>query len=375
MIREIHTFPQVVLSSGQGKVGFRRWILDPCEDLDDFLNKVCDSRFVKWTDNGLGKGVVDYNTVPVQIQVGPLDEKMLVRNGGDVDDRLMQSNATLVTCQYQFMLIHNCWPTSFGSKPKHFKGSTLSMEIKGSGQFLLVSPTGLAPGGSIANVCTDPSQNTRILVPITEYHITNDRLKQQQLDYILTPIQGRKPFKHLEGRVNRDTFLNEVPGTLLFDTYHLNETFAPDPSDPVRYRLTVVFRARHIWPGKTGDIPDGTIDPPDGPAKASGSPPSRKEAYGWNWDYKLFAEKDKNGNNVAGFGWRYILMKDQLGSNATLMPRYLYSTFCGMFYPLTNQGLDEAETECNQQDCSDGSLGAASSQAGLELDASSSEGP
>ncbi len=322
MIKEIPIFPQFVTDTGRGKLGQRCWTLDCCEDnIDKFLAKVAKSHWRSWN------GDVDSNTVPVSIQVGAFDEKLNMKHDmsddphWDIDVPLLKPSTIKVLAQYQFLLFSNCWPLAKsdpGAKPEHPKDTVLSLEVKGSGQFLTINPTAVRAGGG-AQEAIPPSQMSRIIIPIAEYHLVCERLTRQQCAAILNPPDGRQAWKNMEGCVNDDTFLGERPGTLVFDTWSLGEMFVPDPDDPVRWRLTVSLRDRSVW-DRSGRIPREPAPPPfsyGGPSAGPGG----SEAYGWNWDYHV------NGNEG---GWAYILMKDK-DSPTGFMPRYPYRKFKKLF--------------------------------------------
>ena len=333
MIKEIPIFPQFVTDTGRGKLGQRCWTLDCCEDnIDKFLAKVAKSHWRSWN------GDVDSNTVPVSIQVGAFDEKLNMKHDmsddphWDIDVPLLKCGTTKVVAQYQFLLFSNCWPldkTKAGTKPEHPKDTVLSLEIKGSGQFLTINPMALRGAGSAQAAC-DPSMMNRIVIPITEYHLVCERLTRQQCAAILSPKDPLQAWKNMEGCVNDDEFLGEKPGTIVFDTWSLGEMFVADPDDPVRWRLGVNLRCREVW-DREGKLPDADLQPPPYPDGPSASMPggSGKESIGWNWDYHT---------DGARGSWQYIQMLDDqpyilkigLGP-AGVRPRYPYRKFAGMF--------------------------------------------
>lgn len=341
MIQEIAVNPQMVLSSAQGYVGTRRWVLDPCDNLCDFLRLVGDSR---WPDGRTkNKGVFLSNVVPISITVGPLDERATIIEQGKTkrkvtgreEDRTLGDlpvfSKTLVTAQYQFLHIRDAWPSSI-PKPKHARNTTLSLRIRNSGQFLVITPQAIAtPGGGWHPVI--PTSNIcRILIPIVEYHITCDRLTLHQFNKI-NPAEAKGsniPFKSRMGSVNRGLsrhddgmgrelgFLGAHPGTLLFDSCEVDQTFVPDVDNPVRYRITCVMRMRQVCEGNGYTSEVVPRFDPDG------------RAIGWNHDFGPY--RDSAGKDQVG--WHFIWLKNDAKKSPTDLaeiPRYPYQVFDDMF--------------------------------------------
>ena len=242
MINELEVFPQFTLSEAQGHVGVRRWTLDPCDDLAKFLRIVCKSHFPGYQDS-----------IPVQIQTGGLWEGVvLTREHARTYETLGEPpkyGKTLVVAQYALHRMTNKWPRHLTGtdesgqpvkKPYHPPGTTLSVRVRGSGQFLLVSPAGMRTGTMNELLCTPGTESlsasvgTRIVIPITEYHLTCDRMTLEQVnDAMRTPS-----WDDYQGSVNKYKFMGAPPGTLLFDGYESPETFACDVDEPLRYSLT-----------------------------------------------------------------------------------------------------------------------------------------
>jgi len=295
MIQEVPTFPLITLSASQGKIGTRKWILDPTDDIDNFVRRACKSHWPK-----------DPNTVPIQIQVGALDDRLRIDStDSDPFGILPQLGKILVVVQYQFLLIHNCWPVAIPT-PAHPVGTAMSLEVRGSGQFLFVNPIGFravgAPGVSTSTF--NYHDNCRIIVPLTEFHITCDRMTRADVDGAM-----HVPWRDREGYVNQDTFLNEARECLLFDGWNMRETFAPDVDDPVRYRLTAVLRSRRIWAA--------SHDPTEGTGAA----------LGWNHDYRVFTD----ASGAVRGGWMGIRLLDNVGGGGKMQKRYPTREFAHMF--------------------------------------------
>jgi hypothetical protein len=206
-------------------------------------------------------------------------------------------------------------------KPAHFKGTILTCQIKGSGQFLEVSPQGLQAGTQtlVVKEGIGHSINCRILIPITEYHLTCDRLTQAQVDTINPPNWNGNmnvlPWKMREGTVNSDVigtaFLGEPPETLLFETWNMEPTFVPNLDNPCRFRMSCVLRCRSILKlDSTGTIIDAS-----------------EPHYGWNHDYYVSGSKG---------GWTPITMKNNIGGDNEDVKRYLPVLFMAMFYAPNN---------------------------------------
>jgi len=187
--------------------------------------KVCKSHWPKQKD-----------AVVTSVQVGPYDEKLDLHGG--TWQKSMKCSDTLVVAQYQLLMMRDTrWPHCI-EKPRHPRGTVLTLRVRGSGQFLTMPPGAFVAkgaGGGPQQVLTQ-NDNCRMVIPITEYHITCDRLKADQVPN----------WKRREGTVNDSKFLGEKPGTLLFDTWEIDHSFAPDPKNPARYKLTCVLRSRDI---------------------------------------------------------------------------------------------------------------------------------
>jgi len=301
---ELNVNPRWVMSVGQGTVGVRKWLLDPCEDQIAFFKRVCKSH---WPGNR--------NMVPINVQAGDFDDQMELKKGSGPTDGGMGAlplcSQTLVVAQYQFLQIETCWPAMF-PKPMHIKGTVMSMDVKGSGQFILVSPNAFRAGGG--TVAFKPSDSCRFVIPITEYHVSCDRLTRAQVHQIMSPAANEWDLR--EGTVNSDEFMGIPPEGLNFDSWNAQPSLVPDPVDPVRWRLTAVLRKRQIWGALRAGQP---LNGPDGPGP-----------YGWNHDY----------TNVDGkWGWYRTRVLGGL-NGTTKVDRYtkvrFEDLFCGNATSATN---------------------------------------
>jgi hypothetical protein len=181
--------------------------------------------------------------------------------------------------------------------------------------------------------------NSRIRIPLTEYQIVCDRLTDAQLCAIMRDKRGRnRAWRDREGTVNSDVhgsahglFMNEDEGTLLFDTWTLDQTFAPDVDNPRRWRLSCVLKCREIN-DVLGPYPD--------------DPRANKYPIGWNHDYK----RDQEGK----LGWKFITMAMSGGSTESgwtphgdcregYVPRYPFATFWDLFCDAGRQQCDESQ--------------------------------
>ena len=354
-IQEVHVFPQTTLSEGQGLTGTRKWILDHDDEMDTFVRMVCESHWPGYPD-----------AIPVQVQTGSLWDGAIIKRDCPTDPRLTLTmgglpkyNKQQVVATYALHRMTNCWPEGT-PKPWHPDGTTLTMRIRGSGQMLLVSPAGMQAVAPSAFCGTDgvalgKSVGTRIVVPISEYHICCDRLTTDQVSDIHVAAGGHLDMRN--GTVNRDNtdfgrefqFLGCRPGTLLFDGYELVESNVCHPDSPRRWRLTVALKHRVILDsiGKIMTDCDGL-------------------AIGWNHDYI----------NVAGnsqWAWRFIQVRNpdvecQASNDDTsygsiggsigdeCMPRYAYSQFDRLFgvFELGDPSCDQEESEGDEfQECGD----------------------
>ena len=294
MIKELPVFPQFTLSSAQGRVGTRKFVLTAEENLSDFIGRACASN---WPG--------DANTVPVLIHVGLQSDPPRISGGigtstSNTLGNLLVFGETLVVVQYQFLHLTDAWSAAF-PKPNHPTGTTLTLSVKGSGQFLLITPDAVVAYDSesddpTAQIAADPAGNsTRIIVPITDYLLTCDRLTESQL----TDIFAANSWKNLEGTVNEAPFLDEPAECLMFDTWQMDDSFVPDLANPRRWKLTCCLRCRAI--------------PNANNTSASSASP---DFFGWNWDFEQG-------------GWKYIRIRTS--ASGLLEPRYKPVSFENLF--------------------------------------------
>lgn len=281
-IQKLPVFPQWTRSQGQGLVGTMKWVvIGSPKYLEAFLKRVCASHW---------PGVE--NTVPTMLQVGAYDEKLKIcPSAADNPFSLPHYKETLVVCQYQYLFLHDGWPSYIKQIPYHPPGTTLTLRVRGSGQFLTMQP-GAFVTNERAGIAFTSSENCRIVIPITEYHMTCDRLTDEQVPNDL---------KTREGTVNFDTFLGEKPQTLLMDTWELDPSFVPDMGkDLHRHKITVCVRCR--------DIAIKQPNPNLGPLGTTYA--------GWNHDY--------HGNR-----WVAIYIKEAAGKRLRYKP-WSFRTIFGM---------------------------------------------
>ena len=313
-------FPQGTLSTAQGFCGVRRWYLKGADrhGLRAVLKKVCDSHW---------PAEPDY--LPIAVQWGAADDKVQISNPVKLDDisnDLETYDHVLIVAQYQLLHIQDIWPVT--GKPAHPPGSILTLQVRGGGEMLQVDITGLSSiGGGGASLTPNPTWNNRIRIPLTEYHLTCDRLTDRQLCDIMKNIS----WQEREGTVNAETeedgglFLGEPEGTLLFDTWTLDQTFAPDVDNPRRWRLGCVLKCRHV-PYAGGTYPDSY-----GP---DGKPYNDMQGYpvGWNHDFARSKQRE--------IGWWFITMQAAEGEATTDSPmgggKKMTWTPHGDCYPVDN---------------------------------------
>lgn len=330
---ELAVFPQTTWSNTQGLIGVRKWALDKGDDLEDFTRIVANTHWPGQPD-----------AIPIQIQSGAFDEKVVVtrsctepRMTGNMGS-LPEYGKYLVVATYMLHNMTNCWPTGTEAfpgipKPCHLAGTTLNIKVRGSGQVLTVAPAGMHYASPLL-LCTPgaesltASMGTRIIVPVTEYHICCDRLTWQQVSTILA-------FRHwdlLQGCVNERypggaKFLGKEDETLLFDGYEIAESMVCHPDSPRRWRMTACLKHRVIQDDSGYAATDG-----DG------------RTIGWNHD---FVAQGKS------WGWRYIKMNRALnttgsssGDNFDCRPRYEPTWFFNsMFGCTTTQTCEGSEDE------------------------------
>ena len=342
-IQEINVFPQTTYSEGQGQIGVRKWVLDPGDDIDAFTLIVCESHWPGQPDS-----------IPIKVDTGAFYDGVLVsrdcaspRTVETLGD-LPKYSKRLVVAQYALHRMTNCWPITI-RKPWHPEGTTLTLRVKGSGQVLLVSPAGLraVPPSAYAGeegVALGRSIGTRIIMPIAEYHITCDRMTEEQVDTAQARGGGGVWDSYL-GCVNENPgweydFLNAEAGTLLFDGYELTESNVCHPTDSRRWKFTAVLKRRLVLDESGLPVLDC-----DG------------IAIGWNHDFV----------NVGGqkqWGWRYIKMlnskrsceessaaSDSGATNGDIKPRYPDKIFEYLFGGTvgdilgSDQACEESESE------------------------------
>ena len=311
-------------------MGSRQWCLDHDDDLPAFVTIVCDSHWPGKPD-----------CLPIQVQVGPFWEGAIPYREESISGRygrsfeslgtLPQYNKYLITAEYQLQRMTNCWPTSI-PKIWHPPGSTLSLRVRGSGQYLLVSPAGMRAAGQLL-LCDETntaalsrSVATRIILPTAEYAITCGRLTKDQLDLIVWdgrldtmlgcvnhgPEYGSPGSETMDSCIN---FLGAARGTMLFDGYEIHEMCVCSYTSHLRYALTATFKKRVI----TDDWAMPRLD-------ADG------RYIGWNHDFVAIEGERK-------WGWTYIKMWDE--------------GVCRSRYPFVDFGqLLTGGSPCTSQSCS-----------------------
>jgi hypothetical protein len=163
------------------------------------------------------------------------------------------------------------------------------LQVKGSGQFLTLSPYAFKPVPVEQITDTEyghigHTENTRILIPIVEYHITCDRLEKWMVDeinpyntiehWLEDPVTLGLSWDARGGTVNSDVFMGQQPETLLFDSgWTIEPTCVPDLDNPVRYKATAILRQRRILDS------NGVIDIYAYDVSLTDT------IYGWNHDY------------------------------------------------------------------------------------------
>lgn len=356
---ELAVFPQATYSVAQGLVGVRRWYLNGSTDLDARLRQICASHWPGFPD-----------CRPVSVQVGAPDDKVKIYPVDNINWNLPKYNQYLIVAQYQLLHITDPWPIT--GQPAHPKGSVLTLQIRGGAEMLEIDPTAMTSGagakgltGCFNGIELAPNTvfNSRIRVSLTEYHIVCDRLTDKQLCDIMTNGDGRG-WRVREGTVNSDPysrsggggggsgsggpggsgsvapgirattsgrFMNEAEGTLLFDTWTLDQTFAPDVDNPRRWRLGCVLKCRQV-PEMKGPYPDNCRKP--------------QYAVGWNHDFK----RDTEGR----LGWQFIMMECAGSSSESrwtphgtcldcFVPRYPYREFADLFCDESRETCEPAE--------------------------------
>ena len=222
------------------------------------------------------------------ITIEPLSPEMVpTAQVADPAVNLPTFDHALIVCTYNYDPAQAAadWPCDI-AKPSHTAGTDLKLRARISGQFLTMAPQGTRfsdnpsgySGGAIPQA---DSQATRLLIPVTEYHVAWLYLSEP-------PITTWR--ETLLGHTNSASFLGCEAETLLFDGFELEEGTKPDSlTDPFCWNLNAVLRSRRI-------NDNGTI-------------------VGWNHEHR----ED---------GWKRVQMKDSGGS---LVNRYPTTSFADMF--------------------------------------------
>lgn len=342
ILKWVPTWPQGHLSVSSGFIGQRMaYFTGTKYYLDLALQQIYNSHWPgtrQWCKDCL----------PVDIQWGPSGNEQQIQTFGnianaDIGKRLEWFNEYRIVVTYQLLPITNPWPMS--GKPAHPRGTVLYYQVRGGGEMMQIDPTGIRANLSTTTGIVEqaPGQpqaiDARIKIPLSEYHITCDRITDTQLCQIMTT-----PWKCREATVNCDKFMNEPEGTLLFDSWSLEPTYAPDITNPRRWRLTCVLKCRQL-PQIYGNYPENET--------------VFKYPVGWNHDYK-------RGTGVnSQLAWRFIAYDLGASWRASAAdtphgavrepfgPRYPYFQFYDLFC-FTGQcsSKQEASAACNVP-CSD----------------------
>lgn len=333
-IIEVPVVPQITFSNSMGVTGTRKWLLSPDVNRTEFTRIVCRSHLPDYPD-----------CIPIQVEVGPADDQVVHHrdNGAPRYEENMgvfpHYGQYQVVAHYALQRMTNCWPEAI-PKPWHPVGTTLNLRVRNATQIIQVTPAGAR--GAISSPlsgCTDggealaASVGTRVLVPVTEYYLSCDRMLPADVDLALgaddlSPTGG---WDIMQACVNSDWFMGCAPGTLLFDGYEIQETFACDNVSPLRYCMTACLKQRVITESTGENV---------------GAPLQRAGVYvGWNHDYVAV-------EGSAKWDWVFI----QLWQAGDCVPRYWYMEFKNLFGDNTTsnpQGCDVADnpgsfTEINE---------------------------
>lgn len=336
-IKELGVFPQFTVSEGQGFVGTRQWSIDHGDDVETFVQLVCNSHWPNKPD-----------VIPISVQCGKFFEDSNMRRPLADPNRYLSTMGELpqygsyrVVAQYALHKMTNCWPEKI-PKPWHPPGTTLTLQTRGAGQVLIVSPAGMLPSPRPFTDCANAVPTTAlsalsatIIVPVTEYHITCDLMTLDQVNVALSTLKEDEPSQWdlFDGCVNDGDFLGAPPGTVLMDGFEIGESFACSYFNPNRYRMTVCFKVRIIT-NDDGSVREDYIGP------SSWSPddvsnPANYLPVGWNHDFINLG--DGEGKETKGWGWRTVMMRD--GSNDCSF-RYPFINFSKIFGNDVDQECD-----------------------------------
>jgi len=339
MIQELSVFPQTHYSEHQGLVGTRKWVLDHNDNLIEFTRIICKSHWPGYPDS-----------IPISVQTGAFFDNVVIRRDDVTNPRTIETlgglaeyGKVLVVAQYALHKITNCWPDHIANtqKPMHPNGTTLSLRVRGGGQFLLVSPSGMKALSRLME-CNptinveglSPSIGTRIVLPVTEYQISCDRMTYKQVDRAMS----YRHWDNYQGSVNTQIFLGAPPGTLLFDGYDISETHACDVDNPHRYCMTACLKRRVVSDIHGNPLKDGE--------------PGRY--VGWNHDYVNLV--DPTNRKKQTWGWHFILMNEyKLDQQPRCVPRYSSLIFDWLFMPppTVDQGCGQGDesSQTTLRDC------------------------
>ena len=348
-------YPQGHYSSAQGFVGQRTAYFQGSQaQLRDALRGISSTSWpepMNWCQDCL----------PIDIQYGAAGGERETNVFGNIADddigqKLEGYNLYRIAVIYQLLHISDWWPIT--GKPAHPRilsvgnipsPTTLTLQVRGGGEILLIDPLGVNDGiglqqagcfmGKQPATGIQDSASSRMRIPLTEYHLCCDRITDDQLCGIMNIM----PWKCREQTVNCGLFLNEDPGTLLFDSWTLDQTFVPDVDMPRRWRLSCVLKCRQV-PGMKGPSPDDCT--------------GKSVAIGWNHDYKRAIP-----NGDMNLGWRFIMMSAKNNWTAAAaytpygscpepwVPRFPYTDFSDMFCNQAGDCCPEQTPNCILPDC------------------------
>jgi hypothetical protein len=223
---------------------------------------------------------------PQQFKVNPSnDGEVAVLADGSADWEI-------VTVEFALDFLDTPWPSNI-PRPTYPAGTTLKLQAKASGQFLLLPAEAVKPdeiddrpmlrvngvevvnpdyNKALAGAGNQNPQKARVFIPLVDFELEWDRIPAG------TPLT----YNGLIGKTNDASFMGAEAGVLLLEGPKLDPSYTLNTSNPWAHKITLTLKARRIVIGEN--------------------------IYGWNHDY------------VTGKGWQKQTMEDGAGGKVLRYP-------------------------------------------------------
>jgi hypothetical protein len=280
LFEELSSSPELKISRGGNSVVRRFKVAG--DDLINFCQYLCNGSDTAWsgTPAQSGTGLSANYIYLSDLDATPLGGDELHPTPKTMTSPLTDANSYsywLVTATYTPYPYNKAWPTCM-TKPSHTAGSTLSVRIRSSVEYITFTANFVKwtanPDGTGGTNDTDPPPMGvpgRILIPTADVVVSWDRITDPPVDSWMA----------VEGRVNNAAFMGFSAQTLLFESYDLDESLWLSTTNPYKYKADLSFKFRSV---------------------------------GWNREFR----------DSPPYGWHYIVTVDG-------QPRYPLATFSGLF--------------------------------------------